>query len=135
MKEQIENLTARKLDALVAEKVMGWTRHPEKMHPTDNRTINDVLYCPPGFPYDRNSANVVPYFSTDIAAAWSVVEKVKSQSSDYRRRFGQALASQIQIRDCDYRTTSTVELALLGNGDAPGLSPRAICIAALIAVE
>lgn len=64
----------RELDALVAEYVMGWTRHPEPTHPTDNRTIGGVLYCPPGFPYDMNSANVVPCFSTDIPAMWQVIE-------------------------------------------------------------
>ena len=47
----------RTLDAEVAERVMGWTRHPETMHPTDNRTINGVLYCPPGIPADAGRLN------------------------------------------------------------------------------
>ena len=68
----------RLLDAEIAERVMGWTRYPEKMDRTDNRTINDVLYCPPEMPYDKNALNVVPNYSTDIAAAWEVVEKLRA---------------------------------------------------------
>ena len=43
----------RELDALVAEKVMGWDHYPSKHE-------------------------IVPAYSTDIAAAWEVVEKMRS---------------------------------------------------------
>lgn len=67
--------TLRKLDAEIAERVMGWTRHPdEAMHPSDNRTIEGALYCPPGSPTaNLGGFNCVPYYSTDIAAAMEVV--------------------------------------------------------------
>lgn len=56
-------LAGRELDALVAEKVMGLR----------------VKYRTPGFPYFEDyidTAHDVPRYSTDIAAAWAVVEKI-----------------------------------------------------------
>jgi hypothetical protein len=82
MKKEQATLTYadhRALDAEIAVKVMGWTVYPEKAHPSDNRTINDVLYCPPDYPYDKGSANVVPEFSSDIAAAFTVVEHLRQK--------------------------------------------------------
>jgi hypothetical protein len=73
---EVKHTAGRELDALIAEKVMGWTRYPAGMHPTDNRTISGVLYCPPYYPYDAGSANVVPYYSTNISEAWEVVTKL-----------------------------------------------------------
>lgn len=58
----------RELDALVAEKVMGWkysqhamTWYPPGLHPAQNMLDHDILA-----------------FSTDIAAAWTVVEKLRN---------------------------------------------------------
>lgn len=77
-------LSPAEKSALVAERVMGWTRHPDKMHPTDNRTINGVLYCAPGFEgYNGGSSgqfNVVPPYSTSIADAMLVIEKMRSEN-------------------------------------------------------
>jgi len=52
----------RELDALVAEKVMGWKK------------LNDtgLSWRSP----DEGFSNL-PYFSTDISAAWQVVEKMR----------------------------------------------------------
>jgi len=70
----INQLSTRALDALIALEVFGWTQYKEPPHRTDNRQINGVLYCPPGTPYDLGGAgNCVPYYSTDIADAWKVV--------------------------------------------------------------
>ena len=54
----------RELDALVAEKVMGWTN-----------ITDDFWGCPV-----RNRASMVPIhkYSTNITAAWEVVSKLKS---------------------------------------------------------
>ena len=70
------DLVGRELDAWLAEHVMGWTRYPEAMHPTDNRTIKGVLYCPPSYPYDWGKANCVPYYSSDIAAAMEMEDRI-----------------------------------------------------------
>lgn len=69
-------LSGRELDAAIAEKVMRFTRAPEPSHPTDNRAINGVLYYLPDTPWDRNQHNVVPYFSSDIAAAMEVESRI-----------------------------------------------------------
>jgi len=72
-------LVGRELDAAIAERVMGFTRAPVAPHPTDNRAISGVLYYLPNTPWDRNQQNVVPYFSSDISAAWQVVECLQKQ--------------------------------------------------------
>ena len=57
----------RELDALVAEKVMGWTWDGKTAwSPTGSR-----LWMVRKDPYWW-----LPYYSTDIAAAWEVVEKL-----------------------------------------------------------
>lgn len=58
-------MTLRQIDALVAEKVMEWT--PRGLHP-----IHECPVFATG-----NSDTFAPYFSTDIAAAWRVVEKLR----------------------------------------------------------
>lgn len=56
----------RELDALVAEKVMGWSQS-EFGHAT-------LYLTPPGQP--RDVVRATPHYSTDIADAWMVVEKL-----------------------------------------------------------
>lgn len=77
-----EMKAGREIDALVAERVMGWTRYSIEMHPSDNRTIGGILYCPPDFPHDHNAMNVVPDYSTEVAKAWLVVEKLARDEHD-----------------------------------------------------
>ena len=62
-------MTNRQIDALVAEKVMGWVESTHKdsmgyLAPPDN---------PEGFYTDYD----IPNYSTDISAAWEVMEKMK----------------------------------------------------------
>ena len=54
------------LDALVAEKVMGWRMD-------DNKHLN-LAWDPKRSPND--GLRCIPDYSTDIAAAWEVVEKL-----------------------------------------------------------
>ena len=60
----------RELDALIAEKVMG--RENVRFGPANNVSVmmayDDYVYGPNSFP--------VPHYSTSIANAWAVVEKV-----------------------------------------------------------
>jgi len=105
----------RELDALVAEKVMGWTYgHPcpegmDCLHWADEKgKVRD--YKP-------------PQYSTDIAAAWEVVEKMSEQWPQYQ------LA---KIED-----GWSVMWGFDGYGwpEATGkTAPEAICKAALLAV-
>jgi len=62
----------RELDALVAEKVMGWAPeypggwlHPPRNHPNRKKYL------------DHDGCSVLQPYSTDIAAAWEVVEKIE----------------------------------------------------------
>ena len=109
-------MTDQELDALVAEKVMGWERRggawvPEKW--------DDPSSLPPGV------ITTQPHFyfwkpSTDIAAAWMVVEKM---NCDFR---------------FDWNHGEGVYCASFGTNKYVGCdnkSPaRAICLAALKAV-
>jgi len=62
-------MTDRQLDALIAEKVMGWT----DFVPKENSPQFDVTATPPK--WDCMRYQRVPDYSTSIAAAWEVVEK------------------------------------------------------------
>lgn len=71
--EEIDKLEAgRELDALIAEKVMGWTPHCQ----------NPAHYVEVANSTSEMSViqEVVAYWrpSTDIAAAWQVVEKLRA---------------------------------------------------------
>lgn len=50
----------REMDALIAEKVMGWSQTPEGFYEMDS----------------VGRMTILPKFSTDIAAAWEVVEEL-----------------------------------------------------------
>lgn len=133
----------RKLDALVAEKVMGWiqlntTIAPIEFNPQwkelagyvqDRPTITGL---PPGASHD-SCRQKVPPFSTDIAAAWVVVEHMRLTST----------------RDCFCLWSPTDEssawFALFDRkwhgrsevyeGEAGETAAHAICLAALKAVN
>ena len=115
------------LDALVAERVMGCDLEPNEPCGTS------LSHCP----YDKSehtrffltglaSSGTPKPYSTDISAAWEVVEKLGSNCSiSYRPRGKHIAAFDIQIT------------ALCPLGVATGFGrtvPYAICLAALKAV-
>lgn len=116
---QPELAAGRELDALVAERVMGW----RSIGSDGISTFGD----PPNDPLDLSGTGDghfhVPRYSTDISAAWEVVEKAK----DWR----------ITIDGGEYHGDSWgVKIAnndgyFYGFGDT---APLAICRAALAAV-
>ena len=83
----------RELDALVAEKVMGF---PVK--------IGDIT----GEPYHAQFGYSMPNYSTDIAAAWEVLEKftdvdLEKAGDNYRvtiNAFAQADAHHVSLAIC-----------------------------------
>jgi hypothetical protein len=111
----------RELDAVIAEKVMGWTRlsHPygEQTHKTlDGRTIlADFLSAPDGMK--------LPHYSTDISAAWEVVEKL--------RELGWYLAIHSDPKRGYFATIPRADGIQIESETAP----HAICLAALKAKE
>ncbi len=66
----------RKLDVLVAKNVMGWTDLREEEYP---ETKNVVLRG--DNPEKLEYRFAVPYFSTDISAAWKVLEKIQGTNA------------------------------------------------------
>lgn len=107
----------RELDALVAEKVMGWA----SVHPGDEydpRTPGSLVYV--GITPDQRQLAILPPYTTDIGAAWQVIE---------------TLAARGVSLDMQYRVfTAEWELNVggaLGYGET---APLAICRAALEAV-
>lgn len=65
----------RELDALVAEKVMGWTNVNPK-EPYD-LPVSGVAFGK-GSP-DGMSRGPIPYYSTILAAAWQVLETLRAR--------------------------------------------------------
>ena len=66
---------SRKIDALVAEHVMGLTGYvlePTHRPQTFQGQLNGLVEYPP----------VLPAYSSCIKAAWEIVEKMRSQSTD-----------------------------------------------------
>ena len=116
--------TARHLDGLVAEQVMGWHRPTRPYQPWDKRPdLPGVMLC---------RQHELPRFCTDIAAAWQVVDKL-------RERFS--------VDVCVERSIARVRIFAGDRYDLlPGAvqdvavaeaasAPVAICVAALQAVE
>jgi hypothetical protein len=122
----------RELDALVAEKVMGWSDidledqgdfgvPPEARIPDAyGRTVS--WYASPFEQF--------PHYSTDIAAAWLVVEKVATIDKGEPGGLEVAVLHYPDRCECHIETNSAAFLVVEG---AP-TAPHAICRAALLAV-
>jgi hypothetical protein len=121
---------ARKLDALVAERVMGehtpvFIPHDPSTFLTDIRSENGNWYLTSDY-----EAGDVPYwcplpFSTNIAAAWMVVEKLREQSI------------AVTVSTMGPRAETGVHTTVCGTGSPhtwAESAPLAICLAALKAV-
>src|SRR5690606_5237881 len=66
-REDVLSLSGRELDAAVAERVLGWKR--------GDLRCGDMPWYPPGTGrYLGGGRMDLPEFSTDISAAWEVVE-------------------------------------------------------------
>lgn len=102
----------RYLDAMVAEKVMGWRHDPGTYE--GSRYLLD--------PAGARSA--IPNYSTDIAAAWEVVEKLKGATAHF----------QLQSIPGGWSTRIFRVPAGLSNEEIADTAPMAICLAALKAV-
>lgn len=134
--ERAEALTGRDLDAAVAERVMGWTIAPEGNRWRVSATgeyINSWCVDSPNLAdldsdvddrlYGRYA---MPSYSTDIAAAMQVVEKMQERGF------------RIFIRDYEGVITWEVKFASVKGPsyEASGNDlPEAICRAALQAID
>lgn len=108
-----ENMTDRQLDALIAERVMGWALSKREGFgwPCKARTVPPVKYTK---------------YSTYIFAAWQVAEKMKANG----------LRMSIDDFDNRYRVNFSPKSGWkISNTYFHINVPRAICIAALIALD
>jgi len=114
----------KELDGLVAEKIMGWTyvRFPDGAMPKTKHW------------HDHTSKFVgpCPYYSTDIAAAFQVVEKLREHLHLVRMEDGRWLVGHDNTEG--YITEGIVDMRLFRSAVADTL-PHAICLAALRVVE
>lgn len=125
----------RELDALVAEKVMGWCVTPDefKYDPDNDVEVSYATSEPPedlpeGYPEGLRAitgtirCHRLPDFSTDISAAWEVVGKLREMGG----------GPDIRWDDADRRWWCEVDKVW---GWATGeTAPEAICKVALLAV-
>ena len=122
----IDELEAgRELNALVAEKVMGWT----DLHWVDGGYDGKGNYSPTGY-YGKGPDRAVfltSKFSTDIAAAWKVVEKIACSGLIVRVTWDFNPLASCSIHKDDHLWTMIAECIC-------DTAPLAICRAALKAV-
>lgn len=116
-------MTDRELDALVAEKVMGWKIEGRPIRLSGGH-FDDVRIPADG------TVKMLPSYSTDIAAAWQVVEKVRELNGwpFILESHGDPGAPG---RWWAYFQKTIGDRSVNGHGHE---APRAICLAALKAV-
>lgn len=127
-----EKLSDAEIDVGVAEKVMGWTRKPRKgqLFPSsDSQDEYHWQWAPPGKDPETHWQKL-PDYSTDIAAAFEVVEKMRDLGCDV----------DIYALVDGVKKVNAVEISKDGSSEIIGSSgtvsiPRAICEAALSALD
>lgn len=125
-------LAGRELDALVAEKVMGWTWH----------AVNNIclMLAPQDVKIEIWSAEAlmrhsIPCYSTDIGAAWQVVEKMGTRVAS-KRCAGDFILEWDHLDNCwcagwAYYSYDGPQYEFAGKAETV---PLAICLAGLDAV-
>lgn len=109
----------QEMDALVAEKVMGWTIYDPRENPEYYEPGGRVYGQPVGRIDDV--AREIPKLSTDIGAAWMVVEKMREMGKYVSVECYSGKSHEIFPYICDIEDTAT-------NAKT---APWAICVAAL----
>lgn len=123
----------RELDALVAEKVMGWNRDHEKRKLSyyygDDLYAQDLI--------TKLTDVEIPSYSTDIAAAWEVVERFQEEHgllmflrANPNGTYEISLECNGVCRD-DWKDAAC---EFYGSSSGLDSAPHAICLAALKAV-
>lgn len=107
-------VSGRELDALVQEKVFGWIRH---------ETSPMMLHRPDAMP--GSGYATVPWYSTDIAAAWKIVELLRSRDCFFQFDAWQPSGDDPYCAKFGFQYSGEVR-----TGRAK-TAPEAICLAAL----
>lgn len=105
------------MDALIAERVFGWSWEGEYLTPPRSHRCGvwrdgDTLVF----------TDVLPHYSTDIAAAWLVVEKLRADGCDFDMRIVATWTANFGL-----------DMGLLSFSADAETAPLAICLAALLA--
>ena len=128
----------RELDALVAKKVMGWRITAwNDGEPWGNREVFPPFEPINGIPADcdcisHSEAGEPPHYSTDIAAAWEVVEKMEACPYPHGAEIGSAYVDGLDgyIVAFGRGGPEPIDVA-----EFAVTAPLAICRAALKAVD
>lgn len=147
----------RKIDAMVAERVMGikvlgtahcWISGDDGRMSVANSleacygTAEHPVYAEPSYDGEACADEVViggvpacwlavvPFYSTDIGAAWEVVEKIRERKDKNGGSVTCHVIDRVTEWHCDI-TSDDLRIDVLGTGDT---APLAICLAALRAV-
>jgi hypothetical protein len=106
----------RELDALVAEKVMGWKVRPDR------------------YPVDATGQSQfrVPEYSTDIAAAWRVVEQMR-QVGWFVQIHDHTTSWEVALGRPEWVTSDLYQARVMPSASSV-TAPHAICLAALAAL-
>ena len=132
-------MTDRELDALVAEEVMGWRwrafksdwdapKWAKDIYPPDAVELSwpDEPGAPPlaELPYRRSAHYLdMPHYSSDIAAAWQVVERMRDL--DFYATIGQDWPGNEGLWEVDFSKDGDVYFYAAEHSVS-----RAICLAA-----
>lgn len=114
----------RELDALVAEKVMGYRRK--------RCDCNTFWVDADGYEPTHNQD-----YSTDIAAAWEVVERVRLFVWPHQGRWIAGYLSEADLQDIYFHVENSRFITIDGSFSTIAqeqTAPHAICLAALKAV-
>ncbi len=80
----------RELDAIIAEKVLGFINVRDDIIQTDKdyrgHWERELIHQPCA--YAEGYLEIVPYFSTDIAAAWRIIDKLAPLVGDFEQADG-----------------------------------------------
>ena len=123
----------RELDALIAEKVMGWTDVHLHDGTAKDTKLTTLFYGEwVGRPRGEGALRRVLPYSTDIAAAWEVVEKMRASYSFQLQVPRLPLAGDVFDWSAVFFVRRTPEE--WGAFHSASTAPHAICLAALRAV-
>lgn len=112
----------RELDALIAEKVMGLANIEQGANAFGKPTVTSQLRD--GFVVGIKGA--IPHYSTDIAAAWEVLENI-IRKGPFREKFALEWMPHPNLEQSYWAVFSTINSCIATSKTAP----HAICLAAL----
>ncbi len=124
---------SRELDALIAEHVMGWTKRISADHtgsPIKALRAIGVIYAWKDAKKKEQGLDV-PRYSTDIAAAWMVVDRMRTHVPDYRALRMESVPLGYTVAFYSHKNP----LNRVGAFVAAETAPLAICLAALKALN